>query len=386
MKKVQDPQKEIEQLLLEKEQLWNEIQEIKSSKGYQLLDKIYRSKIYQNLHNRKENKKKHQERRKLIKEYKSYEKEFHMSAKEIYEDVKKCENLYGASFEDYQMFGFYELPDEKRETFITKAWWKEMLAKVNDMKYDPIFVEKDLFYQNFKEFLGRDFLIQKGLTKKKFTKFVQGKNKIVYKPCGLSQGRGVKIYDLSKENINNIYQEIMNQKDGVIEDYIAQHSSMKKFSPAVNTIRITTLYWNHQIHIIGAILRMGYSSDEIDNFSTGGIIVEINPKTGKLSSYGIDKDRNLYDFHPKTKVQFENFKIPYWDQVLNLIDQCVKVIPQIRYVGWDIAITEDGPILVEGNSWAGWHNYQLVKGILNKEGMKSEFEKILNEDIDNNTL
>ena len=53
-------------------------------------------------------------------------------------------------------------------------------------------------------------------------------------------------------------------------------------------------------------------------------------------------------------------------------------IPQIGYIGFDIAITKNGPILIEGNELPGYDLYQSkVHMSKNKEGKKPEFDAII---------
>ncbi len=374
----------IERLKKENEALWNELQEIKNSKGYKVLDKVYRSKLYQGTQNRMQTSKKRKEeskkRRELMKTYKKYESKFHMSAKEIYEDVKKCEELYGASFEDYELLRFYELPDEKRKTYVTEKYWRDLIAKVNDMKYDHYFIRKIEFYEKFKKFMGnRDCISTKDLTKEEFLKFAKGKEKIVYKPAALARGIGVHIVHLKNRDLDQVYQEIMKEQEGILDEYIEQHPYMKKLSPAVNTVRVTTLFYHNKLHIISATLRMALESQEVDNFDTGGVAVALNQKTGKAKPVAITRDSYCCKVHPKSHIKIANIQIPYWKEILKLIQECTQVVPEIRYVGWDVAITKDGPILVEGNSWGSWHIYQLTEGLETKEGLKNKFESILND-------
>ena len=57
----------------------------------------------------------------------------------------------------------------------------------------------------------------------------------------------------------------------------------------------------------------------------------------------------LYDTHPVTGKAFEGFQIPYWEEILKLTEKALRKVDGINYVGWDIAITGKGPIIVEGN-------------------------------------
>ena len=62
-----------------------------------------------------------------------------------------------------------------------------------------------------------------------------------------------------------------------------------------------------------------------------------------------------------------------------LCEECAKVIPQVRYVGWDIAITEKGPVVIEGNQFPGHDILQLPVHCPDKIGMLPVIKKALGE-------
>jgi Sugar-transfer associated ATP-grasp len=42
-------------------------------------------------------------------------------------------------------------------------------------------------------------------------------------------------------------------------------------------------------------------------------------------------------------------RLPYWDEVKNLAARAARAVAPLRYVGWEIALTNDGPVVIEGN-------------------------------------
>ena len=51
---------------------------------------------------------------------------------------------------------------------------------------------------------------------------------------------------------------------------------------------------------------------------------------------------------------------------------------RLRYVGWDVAITPDGPVLVEGNDLPGYDMCQNHRFHDDGRGIKDAFEYALN--------
>jgi hypothetical protein len=142
--------------------------------------------------------------------------------------------------------------------------------------------------------------------------------------------------------------------DYIIQERIIQHPELNKLcSTAVNTIRLVTLITpNEEIIAVRAGLRIGREGSCVDNCAKGGIFVGIDLNTGKLLKKGIIKPPHgmLVYQHPDNGVVFEGFEIPFFKEVLEMAKELHSKLYRIHSVGWDIAITPEGPVFIEGNS------------------------------------
>jgi hypothetical protein len=87
---------------------------------------------------------------------------------------------------------------------------------------------------------------------------------------------------------------------------------------------------------------------------------------------GYDSHGHIHELHPESGVRIADFQLPLMDQVVAFVDQVARVVPQIQYVGWDIVVTPDGPVLVEGNWAAGvYENKPSATGI--RTGHKARY-------------
>jgi hypothetical protein len=102
---------------------------------------------------------------------------------------------------------------------------------------------------------------------------------------------------------------------------------------------------------------------EIDNFGygeAGGVMAELNTETGTIetSTQGIPEGFGIkiITHHPVTGVRLTGVQIPMWKETCALAIKASRAVKNLRSVGWDIAITPNGPSLIEGNSAWGYPN------------------------------
>jgi hypothetical protein len=174
---------------------------------------------------------------------------------------------------------------------------------------------------------------------------------------------GDHVYKLNKNQIHEdenyiseLYREI-SSSGYIFQKKIKQHPALDSLnSSCINTIRTDTFIDKEgNAEIMSAYLRTSFTGLHVDNITSGGCSIPIDTESGKLKKLGFMKPgrygvRQPY-FHPVTKTVFENYSIPYFKDVKTLVCRTAKYIPQLRLVGWDVAISETGPVIVEGNSF-----------------------------------
>lgn len=299
----------------------------------------------------------------------------------IYKSMLADAYKYKCSFMDYFVFGFYNMSNKEKRTYITTGLSYEFFKKVNNKDYINIFKEKTVFNHYFRDFIKRDILDVSSCSLETFLEWCHGKRELILKPSRGVQGKGVKKIPLknNKQTIN-LYHKIKNMKDDtyIAEEVIEQQEELNAINPtSVNTLRVITFLKDDQVHVIGAILRIGRDS-HLDNFSSGGIAaaVDINKgviKTRAVSNYTSD----VHEIHPETKERILGREIPYWKDILRMVKASALVVPQVRTVGWDIAITVTGPEIIEGNDNWGKDTFQLPYG----RGRKNVLEQLLGHEL-----
>ncbi|SLN52463.1 hypothetical protein ROA7450_02634 [Roseovarius albus] len=60
--------------------------------------------------------------------------------------------------------------------------------------------------------------------------------------------------------------------------------------------------------------------------------------------------------------------MPFWTETVAMCLQAAKSFPNVRSIAWDVAVTEEGPLIVEGNTQWDVHVPQmLLKGYFTPE-------------------
>lgn len=314
----------------------------------------------------------------MLKKVNSIHKKTGKSRLSIINDMRLCAVKYGAGYMDYDLFEMYNLTDKERNTYITRGRNNDLIKKYNNSEYAHLFRNKAEFNTLFKDFIQRDWTILNRVPKAKILDFMKKHEVFMAKPISGTCGKGIeKINTKDFANLDEVYNYLINNGiDYELESVITQHKEVSKIYPdAINTVRIVTILdESNKAHVICAYFRIG-NGTHVDNFNSGGMVAPVDEETGIVSDKAIDKEKNLYDCHPLTKTPIKDFKFPDWDKALKMVRDAAKIIPEMRYIGWDVAFTPKGPVLVEGNEFPGHDIYQLPEHTHNKMGIWPKFTK-----------
>ena len=100
--------------------------------------------------------------------------------------------------------------------------------------------------------------------------------------------------------------------------------------------------------VLFACIRIGSKGALIDNATQGGTAARIDIETGKISSLFKGNAFRVIENSQIGRNEI-GLQIPYWNETLSMLKQASKLVPEIHLVGWDVAITPNGPNLIEGN-------------------------------------
>jgi Sugar-transfer associated ATP-grasp len=144
----------------------------------------------------------------------------------------------------------------------------------------------------------------------------------------------------------------------VLQAKASNHSSITGVltTGGLATVRLVTCRTpSGSIDFLPASIRMPIRHAIVDNIAQGGLAAPIDLATGEITGPAIQKDKGVgvsrFEKHPDTGANLVGIKLPVWEKVLALAIQAHGMFPSMPFVGWDIAILRDGPVVLEGNSW-----------------------------------
>lgn len=274
--------------------------------------------------------------------------------KELERMMKKAMVNYHWDFDEFFMYHFEDISDEKRKSFVPEYEKNIFCSRVNDPRKSMIFDNKWETYKCFSKYFRRDVCYLENIeaaSAPEFKSFIEKHQSFILKPVFSASGNGIRFMEVSgvgdaRSKIAKVFAR--RREPILIEELIVQSDKMGKFhKDSVNTLRMRTFRFDDRVELLPSNLRLGRGGAKIDNTSQGGISVALD-NCGKAIAAS-DEQGNVYDVHPDTGVKIVGEVVPLWDEAVALINELVQVVPEVRYVGWDIALTDQGWVLIEGN-------------------------------------
>ena len=319
---------------------------------------------------------------------------------------KRKKNKIG--FSEYFDFKLYNknYPEQYRNNFLGSVYHKRYLDYLNPKHYALLATNKYLskiYLQSLDIPTSELLFVFDGeagnssqnilTTAREVKRFFETRTsfEFVCKPLTASHGVGVEVFtgwyrendDLILKHINNneislstYLKNSIKLKQLIFEKRIKQANYINEInSTSVNTLRIVTLLFpNGDVEILTAFFRMGRKDKWYDNASKGGNIdAGIDISTGSLeypisfNSFDSIEDITL---HPDSKIDLRSFKILDWDCIVNKVKEFQQKTSLLKAIAWDIAITDNRPIIIEIN-----HRWDLTGQIFVRKGWHTQLKK-----------
>ena len=154
----------------------------------------------------------------------------------------------------------------------------------------------------------------------------------------------------------------------LIQRRVRNHPALARLAPhTLNTLRLVTLQDRGiEPAIIAATLKLQTGTSGMDNLHWGSLVISVDMESGFLkTAWTVAPDAYRGRFEqlpplermetaPTSGIRFADVRIPMWNEAKQTALRAAAAFPYVRAIGWDVAVTPDGPCIIEGNwAWGG---------------------------------
>jgi hypothetical protein len=138
----------------------------------------------------------------------------------------------------------------------------------------------------------------------------------------------------------------------LLEGRLKPHPVLAEFvGPTLCCVRVVTAIGiSGKPSIVGAVYKLQPEPLGVDHLSYGALGCWVDLETGALAAGRSRHDFKYVSVIPGTAREFVGFQLPEWDAAKSLALRAAAVFPWARSIGWDIALSDQGPMLIEGNA------------------------------------
>ncbi len=153
-------------------------------------------------------------------------------------------------------------------------------------------------------------------------------------------------FSTSSKIINEI--EKINKKYSLIVQPVLKNTPLWKnlsTSSELITLRIISEIWNKNCQLLSAVLEI-----PIEDGGKFYDLIPVDPESGSIHNqkFGSRITTNN-ERQEQLLASVASTKIPHWNQIIKILTKAHNMVPSVRIVGWDVALIEEGPVVIEGN-------------------------------------
>lgn len=300
----------------------------------------------------------------------------------IEKDIIKAKKLNHISFGEYEWTGYSDLTEAQKRS-VSTLWTRAQFRKTfTDRRYISILMNKYIFSKVFSDFYGRKCLMTQDVTPERLREMAGESGKVVFKPNCKGQGKGIRVLPVgSEEEICAAAEFIQGADNGIVEEYICQHEDLARLNPgAVSIVRFYSVCPPSGSWLFAPVLTAAINK-EISNGCQDALTAMIDIRTGTVITDAVDQNNIVeYTAHPVTGAAFKGLQIPFWEETVQMMRRAVPLASKISNIGWDVAITESGPLIIEANTIPGFNSaqYRGFGWITEGYGYQPLFDEALN--------
>lgn len=219
--------------------------------------------------------------------------------------------------------------------------------------------------------------------------------RLIFKPQNDALGTGVRFVQLRSGHLFDIagapidrgefeqrlYSDLR-RDDYLIQDFVPPHPQMAELGSgkALGTFRMMTCLRQGGAELLYAVARIPCGDNPHDNFaggSTGNLIAMVDSTTGILGPAVGRRDQRFprllerFESNPDTGRPIAGTPIPRWREIRAIAERAAGYFPGLPVLGWDIALGEQGPVVIEANSNPDIIGGQVASGVGARQLLRS---------------
>lgn len=159
--------------------------------------------------------------------------------------------------------------------------------------------------------------------------------------------------------------EFIGDRDFLVQDVLQNHAAIRPFAEAVATVRLTNFVIEGDVRTPIIILKIPAGANIADNFwRPGNMLADLDPETGTIRRViqGEGMDMQTFDTHPASGVPMVGVQLPFWREIIELNREFALAFSPLPFNSLDVAVTDDGPVIVEANTGGSFKLPQLASG------------------------
>lgn len=151
----------------------------------------------------------------------------------------------------------------------------------------------------------------------------------------------------------------------LIQEFLQPHAFFDGLTDAMATIRCLNLIDENGVSVPYTALKLPGADNFADNFwRNGNMVADVDPETGQILTLVRNDDGALTRLseHPAEGRTVIGETLPDWDEMMRINKEVALIHAPNRFASTDMALTKDGPVVVEVNNGCAFELIQIATG------------------------
>lgn len=189
---------------------------------------------------------------------------------------------------------------------------------------------------------------------------------LILKPTGESCGRGIEKWAYNPDSgmwssgqhafdadaLLKYFKKKAAESSLIVQPVLKNHPSINQFSSGgLCTLRVLSVINTDGVpEVLLCSWRMPTGNAFVDNFFAGGLAASLSAEGYLTTAVGRDVRNGEFSNHPDTQASISGQPLPGYEKMIDLALTAHSFANDIQFMAWDVALTENGPMLLEGNT------------------------------------